>query len=182
MACWSISLCLGRVGCRDLERGFIEMPRETVPVPVKASREMRDGVAESVVEEGVDDGRPAKRLRPSDFFISGASLELATPWGMTKGSLDVDRRSVELAYYHELSKQLYALTKEAVESLDRVAKIDTIITQLNHELLQIKQDQEQCRKALGELESMMKNGLGELWNQVEIEVAGEAAGTPSGAE
>ena len=138
----------------------IEMPGEAVPMPVEASQEMRDGLARSVMEEGVD-GRPAKRLRPSDLFCS----------------LDVGRsRNAELAYYRELSKHLYALSKKAAESLDRVANIDATVTHLNHELFQMKQDQKQFRKALGELESMMKNGMGELWSQVESEVDGEVAG------
>jgi hypothetical protein len=158
----------------------IEMPGETVPEPVETSQGMRDGVVESVVKEA-GDGRPAKRLGISDFF----ELELASV-DLTESSLYVDRKSVEQAYYRELSKQLYALSKEAVESLDRVAKIDTVVTQLNHEVFRMKQDQEQFRKILGELESMMKNGAGELWDEVGGKVAGEAlgeaAGTPSDAE
>jgi len=131
--------------------------------------------------EEEDDGGSAKRLRLSDFF----SLELAAA-DSTKRSLYVDRKSVELAYCRELSKQLYALSKDAIESLDRVAKIDTAVTQLNHEVFRMKQDQEQFRKVLSDLESMMKNEAGELWNEVDSTVAGEAGGeaggTPSCAE
>jgi hypothetical protein len=84
----------------------------------------------------------------------------------TANAMGVDKNMVQLAYYKELSKHLYALNKSAVAALDRVATIDTLETQLRHEVRNFEVDRKAIQKRLSRIGAMMQKENGEVWSEM----------------
>lgn len=111
---------------------------------------------------------PAKKSRvemllPGHDVVS-PSVEEAEQ--STANAMGVDKNMVQLAYYKELSKHLYALNKSAVAALDRVATIDTLETQLRHEVRNFEVERKGIEKRLSGIEAMMKKENGEVWSEM----------------
>lgn len=146
-------------------RNIHEPEMEPRPLPFGASR---PGFVPTAT--GKDGEPPAKRSR-LEMLLPG--IEAGESANFTEGEKvntpasvatdGVDRNVVDLAYYKELSKHLYSLNQSAAQSLDKIAIIDTIATQLRHEVGKIRNEQRAFRKRLNDLEVMMKKENEAVW-------------------
>lgn len=153
-----------RVGL--LEHRSVKVPA-TVPGP--GTRNVRESEKGPMAfgSSASGDGQPLAKKSRVETLLPGHDLasvvEGAADRQMPSSAMGVDKNMVQLVYYKELSKHLYALNKSAVAALDRIDKIDTLETELRHEVKNFEVERKGIQKRLSGIETMMKKENGVVW-------------------